>query len=197
MPVVSGPSGHAGSALLLAMLAGNFDQQELLQYVAANTGELVGGGLHSIHEIGVVAAQVGLPYQSGNYISILPDSFKSDQSYRTLQAQFPSYLPYQKSVAQQWRNIDALAIIGMPCSVEHDYMSSLKFRSEGSSIFVLSSFLMMVLLVLRSLSLQLFAPKSRKPVMDSGFYATAKVTAQSTASSLCETLETTLHQNLG
>lgn len=71
----AGPSGSTGTLLQAAMLFGNLDDELLRQYVLAVVGYLVGGGMHSYHEVMVIARMTGCPYRDGAYVPSLPDSF--------------------------------------------------------------------------------------------------------------------------
>jgi hypothetical protein len=71
----AGPSGSTGTLLQAGMLFGNLDGELLRQYVLAIVGYLVGGGMHSYHEVMVIARMAGCPYSDGAYVPSLPESF--------------------------------------------------------------------------------------------------------------------------
>ncbi len=93
LPFIAGPSGHTGSSMLLALLLGNFDEEELKQYLTATIGILTGGGYHSVHEIMSVAKKIGITYVRGEYHYFLPDSFQNSKSYADLANEYSNYLP--------------------------------------------------------------------------------------------------------
>lgn len=101
LPFVAGPSGHTGSSLLLATLAGNFNREESKEYFSALVGLLTGGGYHSIHEMTAIAEKIGLLYDasSGNYTHFLPESLLQTQDYQTLAQQYPEYLTLPPSAS--------------------------------------------------------------------------------------------------
>jgi hypothetical protein len=100
LPFIAGPSGHTGSAMLLALLMGNFNEEELKQYVTATIGILTGGGYHSIHEIMSVASKVGITYVSGKYHHFLPNSFLDMEGYVSLANDYPDYLPARENLTK-------------------------------------------------------------------------------------------------
>jgi hypothetical protein len=84
----AGPSGSTGTLLQAGKLFGNLDGDLLRQYVWAIVGYLVGGGMHSYHEVMVIARMVGCPYKDGAYVPSLPDSFLRSQDYEEWQADY-------------------------------------------------------------------------------------------------------------
>jgi hypothetical protein len=84
----AGPSGSTGTLLQAGKLFGNLDGDLLRQYVWAIVGYLVGGGMHSYHEVMVIARMVGCPYKDGAYAPSLPDSFLRSQDYEEWQADY-------------------------------------------------------------------------------------------------------------
>jgi hypothetical protein len=88
MPFIGGPSGHAGSLLLLANLIGDFSTDEMKQYVTGIIGFLVGGHYHCIDEIGVVAAKAGLHYRLTHYSDLFPESLLRSQDYRLIKYKY-------------------------------------------------------------------------------------------------------------
>jgi hypothetical protein len=84
----AGPSGSTGTLLQAGKLFGNLDGDLLRQYVWAIVGYLVGGGMHSYHEVMVIARMVGCPYKDGAYVPSLPDSFLRSQEYEEWQADY-------------------------------------------------------------------------------------------------------------
>jgi hypothetical protein len=71
----AGPSGSTGTLLQAGKLFGNLDGDLLRQYVLAIVAYLVGGGMHSYHEVMVIARMAGCPYKDGAYVPSLPDGF--------------------------------------------------------------------------------------------------------------------------
>jgi hypothetical protein len=84
----AGPSGSTGTLLQAGKLFGNLDGDLLRQYVWAIVGYLVGGGMHSYHEVMVIARMVGCPYKDGAYVPSLPDSFLRSQEYEEWKADY-------------------------------------------------------------------------------------------------------------
>lgn len=78
----AGPSGSTGTLLQAAYLfGGELNQEHIKQYALAIVGYLVGGGMHSYHEVMDIVATTGCPYKTGAYIDSLPDSFKTSEEY--------------------------------------------------------------------------------------------------------------------
>jgi hypothetical protein len=84
----AGPSGSTGTLLQAGKLFGNLDGDLLRQYVWAIVGYLVGGGMHSYHEVMVIARMAGCPYKDGAYVPSLPDSFLRSQDYEEWKAEY-------------------------------------------------------------------------------------------------------------
>ncbi|MCW8450966.1 hypothetical protein [Legionella quinlivanii] len=91
-PFLAGPSGHTGSSLLMSVMIGNLSADELKEYVTAVMGLLVGGGYHHIHEVGVIAKRIGIPYQANKHYSYLPERFLTDAAMQELSAEYPELL---------------------------------------------------------------------------------------------------------
>jgi len=98
MPFVAGTSGHTGSALLCALLFGLETQEAIQQYALAAFACLCAGGNHSFHETMIVAKQVGVPYQVGDYQRALPRSFFNSKAHQNLKTEFNQYLPQEKTL---------------------------------------------------------------------------------------------------
>lgn len=79
----AGPSGSTGTLLQAARLFGNVDGELLRQYVLAIVGYLVGGGMHSYHEVMVIARLVGCPYTDGAYLPSLPATFTRTTAFES------------------------------------------------------------------------------------------------------------------
>ena len=78
----AGPSGSTGTLLQAAYLfGGELNQEHVKQYALAIVGYLVGGGMHSYHEVMDIVATTGCPYKTGAYIDSLPDSFKASKEF--------------------------------------------------------------------------------------------------------------------
>ncbi|EGU40221.1 hypothetical protein VII00023_00895 [Vibrio ichthyoenteri ATCC 700023] len=78
----SGISGTTGSLLQAAEAFGPLeDIEEKKQYMLAIVAYLVGGGMHSFHEVMVVGKKVSIPYDAGSYVKSLPESFKNSAEF--------------------------------------------------------------------------------------------------------------------
>jgi hypothetical protein len=84
----AGPSGSTGTLLQAGKLFGNLDGELLQQYVLAIIAYLVGGGMHSYHEVMVIARMAGCPYKDGAYVPSLPENFLRSADYKEWQADF-------------------------------------------------------------------------------------------------------------
>ena len=82
----AGPSGSTGTLLQAGKLFGNLDGELLQQYVLAIVAYLVGGGMHSYHEVMVIARMAGCPYKDGAYVPSLPGNFLRSADYEEWQA---------------------------------------------------------------------------------------------------------------
>ncbi|MBS0289193.1 MAG: hypothetical protein JSS07_04040 [Proteobacteria bacterium] len=71
LPFIAGPSGHAGILLRTATMVGHLSASQMQKYILAIIGMIVGGGMHSIHEVMMMSKQLGFSYQAGNYNVIL------------------------------------------------------------------------------------------------------------------------------
>ena len=100
MPFVGGLSGSAIDLLALAHVA-ELGGDDLRLYVLAIIGYLVGGGMHSIHEIMTVASQKGIdvPYTPGDYNSIFPERFRKTAQYLLLADEFPDLITVSPTIA--------------------------------------------------------------------------------------------------
>lgn len=78
----AGPSGSTGTLLQAAQLFGVLDEEHFKQYVFAVVGYLVGGGMHSYHEVMSIARLAGCPYEDGNYRAGLPATFLRSMAYQ-------------------------------------------------------------------------------------------------------------------
>lgn len=94
MPFVGGLSGSTADLLVVAHHVAGLTGEDLQYYTLAIIGYLVGGGMHSVHEIMTVAANAGLgiPYTPGDYNSIFPPSFLRSPAYLLLLDEFPTLL---------------------------------------------------------------------------------------------------------
>ena len=75
-----------------AKLYGNLTATELQEYTTACFAVLVAGGNHSFNEVFMVANQIGVPYEMGNYALSLPDSFKQTAAYQKINETFGHFL---------------------------------------------------------------------------------------------------------
>jgi hypothetical protein len=113
LPFVAGKSGHTRSLLLGALLYGNFNNDEIKEYVLAIFVFLTAGGNHSFHEVMQVASKVGVPCDLQNYSASLPSSFLNSDTYKILSGIFPEYLEEPESL----RSINRQNSNGYSCSV--------------------------------------------------------------------------------
>jgi hypothetical protein len=77
----AGPSGTTGTLLQSAETFTKLEGEELRRYVFACIAYLVGGGMHTCHEVFTTASLLGLPYDEGKYRRSLPASFRSTPAY--------------------------------------------------------------------------------------------------------------------
>jgi hypothetical protein len=84
----AGPSGSTGTLLQAGKLFGNLDGELLKQYVLAIVGYLVGGGMHSLHEVLQVCAMIGCPYKAGAIEPTMPRTFLQAQEGRAFIEQY-------------------------------------------------------------------------------------------------------------
>ncbi|MBS0045072.1 hypothetical protein KFE26_22750 [Shewanella sp. M16] len=85
----AGISGTTGTLLQSAEAFGQLHTLELKkQYCAAIAGYLVGGGMHSYHEVMVVAEKIGVPYQAGSSIESLPDLLLKNDEFQKLATEY-------------------------------------------------------------------------------------------------------------
>ncbi|ODY21196.1 hypothetical protein BBM16_06025 [Vibrio parahaemolyticus] len=86
---VAGISGTTGTLLQAAKAFGELEDIELKkQYVLGIIGYLVGGGMHSFHEIMTIASRIGIPYHPGRMNDVLPDSFTQTSAYHEWKAKY-------------------------------------------------------------------------------------------------------------
>jgi hypothetical protein len=98
MPFVGGPSASAADLFICAAVAG-LNPAEMERYALAVIAFMVGGGMHSFHEIMKSAKKstknpggnprAGIAYVSGKYESALPQALLEDPSYKALRKQYP------------------------------------------------------------------------------------------------------------
>lgn len=85
----AGLSGSTSTLLLAATFFGDVDNYEDLKtYLLAIIGYLVGGGMHSCHEVFETAKLVGVPYTVGKYKSSLPKILTDHKLYQRWEAEF-------------------------------------------------------------------------------------------------------------
>lgn len=85
----AGISGTTGTLFQAAEAFGQLQTTELKkQYCAAILGYLVGGGMHSYHEVMAVAEKVGIPYKPGSFMESLPESIFNNDEFKNLSAQY-------------------------------------------------------------------------------------------------------------
>lgn len=79
----AGISGTTGTLLQTAEAFGPLsDMEEKKQYILAIVGYLVGGGMHSYHEVMTIGQKIGIPYNSGSYVESLPESFINSDDFQ-------------------------------------------------------------------------------------------------------------------
>ncbi|MCC7005739.1 MAG: hypothetical protein IT497_03710 [Ottowia sp.] len=101
----AGPSGSTGTLLQSARLFGKVEGELLSQYVLAIVGYLVGGGMHSYHEVMSVAHLLGCPYEIGNYKKGLPQSFLGSEQYTEWYSHYHDIIAFG---AKSWSIHDGL-----------------------------------------------------------------------------------------
>ncbi|EDQ2876753.1 hypothetical protein AAP54_10050 [Salmonella enterica subsp. enterica] len=80
----AGISGTTGTLLQSAFTFGGFNDGELLkQYTLAIIAYLLGGGMHSYHEIMSIAKRVGVCYKQPGGFNWLPQTFVCTEDYKT------------------------------------------------------------------------------------------------------------------
>ncbi|ARR51734.1 hypothetical protein ETN89_21025 (plasmid) [Photobacterium damselae subsp. damselae] len=85
----SGISGTTGTLLQSAEAFGHIQKEEhKKQYCAAILGYLVGGGMHSYHEVMAVAVKTGIPYKPGSYIESLPKTILNNNKFQQLSMEY-------------------------------------------------------------------------------------------------------------
>jgi hypothetical protein len=84
----AGPSGTTGTLLQSAKTFTSLEGEELKRYVFACVAYLVGGGMHTCHEVFTTASLLGLPYDEGKYRRALPTAFRSTADYDAWQVEF-------------------------------------------------------------------------------------------------------------
>src|SRR3990167_4371089 len=92
MPVICGPSVHTASLLSGAVSYGGVSRAGLLGYTCVFFSFLAVSGNHTFHEVFMVAALLGLPYQQGNYASVVPASLCGQGFFQALQERFPEFI---------------------------------------------------------------------------------------------------------
>lgn len=94
IPFVTGPSGHAGSLLLLGKLC-DLNDQQLQHYLLAAFCFLTCGGNHSFHETMIVGRNLGLPFEISNYVDNIPVQIQQHEFFIELKEQFPTFLNHE------------------------------------------------------------------------------------------------------
>lgn len=105
LPFVAGPSGHTGSAILLAIIVGDLKDGDLKTYLSATMGILIGGGYHTADEVMSVTNRTGLPYEPGKYWHLLPEEFLCSEPARELSAKYPELLPAYHCKPDSWQPV--------------------------------------------------------------------------------------------
>lgn len=84
LPFSASASGTTSTLLTSAKTFGGGAlnaSESLRQYLMGCVAYLVGGGMHTCHEVFVTGELAGLPYRTGKYIEMLPDTFKRSNAY--------------------------------------------------------------------------------------------------------------------
>ncbi|MBX9735071.1 MAG: hypothetical protein K2X37_13520, partial [Chitinophagaceae bacterium] len=109
----AGPSGSTGTGLAAAFTFGNFDEKTELfkEYLFAMIGYLVGGGMHSLHEVLSILRLIGLEYNTG---TLLEYNFSNSPTHSGVEGLFGgrvsnnfSFLPKKflfSKVFEDWKN---------------------------------------------------------------------------------------------
>ncbi|WP_157235158.1 hypothetical protein [Methylosinus sp. LW4] len=86
----AGLSGSTTTLLLAASFFAEIDNQleDAQIYLLAIIGYLVGGGMHSCHEIFETAERIGIPYTVGKYEQSLPNVLKNHPLYTRWKSEF-------------------------------------------------------------------------------------------------------------
>jgi hypothetical protein len=116
MPFVAGPSASAANLFICARTMGQLQNDEMAAYALAAVVFLVGGGMHSFHEVmksGKISKtsgpsgaprneRAGLAYVSGDYASVLPDALKRRRSYKDLILRYADLFPAALESMWSW-----------------------------------------------------------------------------------------------
>ncbi len=85
----AGQSGTTSTLLQSAMLFGNLTSgEDLKTYLMAIVAYLVGGGMHSCHELFKTAQLVGIEYRVGEYDSAIPEHIRGHELYKKWKHEF-------------------------------------------------------------------------------------------------------------
>lgn len=91
-PFIAGASGHTGILLRGFLQLHPFEIESTKTYLLAISAFLIGGAMHSWHEIMHVAKAAGLPYEDGNYWDMLPRHCQENRLFRQLKREFPELM---------------------------------------------------------------------------------------------------------
>lgn len=84
-------SGTTSTLLASARVFGNgvvTSAEAMKQYLMGCIAYLVGGGMHTAHEVFYTGGVAGLDYTPGKYLSMLPESFKGSRLFERWQTEF-------------------------------------------------------------------------------------------------------------
>lgn len=84
----AGQSGTTSTLFQSAKFFGQLAGEDLKSYLMAAVGYLVGGGMHSCHEMFKTAELVGIRYAVGGYDMAVPDHIRKHALYLQWQAEF-------------------------------------------------------------------------------------------------------------
>lgn len=105
-PFISGASGHTGIFLRGFLQIISATQEELKSYLLSIIGFLVGGGMHSWHEIMVTARCVGIRYHDGDYNCYLPVDFQQNPLFKQLKKNFSELFEETQAYAPEPADCD-------------------------------------------------------------------------------------------
>lgn len=84
----AGQSGTTSTLFQAAKFFGQLAGEDLKTYLMAAVGYLVGGGMHSCHEMFKTATLVGIPYDAGGYDKAVPEHIRKHRLYQQWKEEF-------------------------------------------------------------------------------------------------------------
>lgn len=89
IPFSASASGTTSTLFMSAKMFANLNHiEELKEYLLACVAYLVGGGMHTCHEVFWTGSLIKIPYTIGKYIDTLPKRFKRSRDYQRWLAEF-------------------------------------------------------------------------------------------------------------